>query len=318
MLTLDRKAQPLALREQRALQPTILAGLLFAALEVVPLTAEGPVTPMRAVGTCFLLVAATGLIVAGLPRSRRRPLPERGRGGRPTRLDFAGEALPPIYRALLVFSDGSREVVLEGSEPARVLMDAALLGRQLAIPLGPGWGLGESSLTDLAGSTHSNDRRFALDDRFVFEQPPFAGQRAAAYTMLWASVFVPTATFVMAAGPERHGLVPSNLSLTLPCVGALVLLVIGLWLLGFRERIELTAASVTQQRLWFRFPLSRPDVRVVTVTSAALVRPASGTAGHLLVASEAGLLALPAESREGPRLLHERGAPTPVAGRAAE
>src|SRR5262245_51477581 len=123
MLTLDRRATPLALCERSTIQPTLLGGLLFAALEIVPLSAEGPITAARAAGIAGLLAASVGLLLHGLPRSRRRSLP----AGVPTQLELGGEALPPTYRATLVLADGSRHRVLERDEPAGLLEDAAHL-----------------------------------------------------------------------------------------------------------------------------------------------------------------------------------------------
>jgi hypothetical protein len=204
MLTLDRTAQPLALSERRPLQPPFVGGLLFLGLEIVPLTAQGPGSALRVVGIGTLLLLGSLLILLGLPRTRTRPLPK---GAAPLRLELGGDALPPTYRLTLVLKDGSRHRVLEGLDPARVLEDAALLARELELSLGAGWGLREAELVELAGG--GNEQRFATHETVTFEHPPLAGQRAAAWTTLWASAFVVVATFVMVDAPERQGLVPS-------------------------------------------------------------------------------------------------------------
>ncbi len=205
------------------MQPTFVGGLLFAALEIVPLTADGPFTLLRAVGIAALLAIADGLVMVGRPRTRRRALP--GAAGVPAvRLELGGEALPPSYQVALVLADGSRHLVLEGPEPARVLGDAAHLARTIGVPLGAGWGLAEQSLGELAAGGAGKTR---LTD-FKLEHRPIAGQRAAAITTLWASSFVLIASCVMADGPERAGLVPSVLSLSLPWLSAFFLLVIGI------------------------------------------------------------------------------------------
>lgn len=317
MLTLDRTAYPLALREERPAQPLLLGGFLFAALEVVPLTASSPFTPLRIVGSLALLLTAVGLILHGRPKTLRHPLPARP-GAAPVRLELGGEELPPLYRVTLVLGDGSRHTVLEGPEPSRVLEDAAALGKALGVAFGDGWGLSAPALNDLLGASTAREKRFTEQDAFTLEHPPLPGQRAAAYTTLWASAFVLVASFVMSDGPERHGLVPSALSIVLPCLSANILLVLGFWLLGLRERVTVTPAGVKRRRLWFKSELTRVDSREVSIHGAALVRPGARSDGHLLLASEAGLFALPAVAPDGATLLEKRAGTTPAAERAAE
>ena len=313
MLTLDRTAQPLALREQRSFEPPFLGGLLFLALEVVPLTADGAVTPLRVVGIAGLLLVGGLLVAVGLPRSRRVALPA---GAHPLRLELAGDALPPTYRVTLVFRDGTRRRLLEGPDPARILEDGVVLGRELSVPLGAGWGLGEVELVELASG--GDEKRFATNEAVTFEHPPLAGQRTAAWTTLWAFAFVVVATVVMANGPEHHGLVPSTLAVTLPALGALSLLLVGLWLLGLRERVELAPTGVTRRRVLFGKSIARAEAHERRVGGAALVKPSTRSHGHLLVASRAGLLAFPAEVTEASRLLELRMHRTAATERAAE
>lgn len=317
MLTLDRKAQPLALVDERPVQPTLLGGILFLGLEIVPLTAPGPMSLLRVLGFFGLLAMGVGLMILGRPRVRSLPLPGRA-GVAPERLELSGDELPPVYRVTLVLADRSRHVVLESPDPGRLLDDAAHLAATLNVPLGHGWGLGAAAVAELVGTSPRGAKRFGPDATFTLEHPALAGQRMAAYTTLWASAFVLVASFVMSDGPERKGLVPSTLSLVLPCLGALTLLVIGLWLLGLRERVILTPRGVTRRRFWFRRELSVVEAREVRVLGAALVRPGSRSDGHLVIASEAGLFALPASAPDGAKLL-EHGAPhVPPAERAAE
>lgn len=317
MLTLDRKAQPLALVDERAVQPTLLGGVLFLGLEIVPLTAPGPMSLLRGLGFFGLLAIGVGLMIVGRPRVVCRPLPGRA-GVAPERLELGGEELPPIYRVTLVLADRSRHTVLESPDPGRVLEDAARLATALDVPLGSGWGLGAHAIAELIGTSPRAVKSFASDDGFTLQNPALAGQRMAAYTTLWASAFVLVASFVMSDGPERKGLVPSALSLVLPCLGALILLVIGLWLLGLREQVTLTPRSVTRRRFWFKRELALLDAREMQVLGAALVRPGSRSDGHVVIASDAGLFALPASAPDGARLLETRAPDVPPAERAAE
>lgn len=299
------------------MQPALLGGLLFVALEVVPLTAPGPVTPLRVVGFLLLLTLAVVFIAVGRSRARSLPLPARP-GASALRLELGGDELPPTYRVTLVLDDGSRHTVLEATDPARVLDDAEHLAKVLGVPRGTGWGLDATALDELVGTAPAPVKRFGPDDTFTLEHPPLAGQRPAAYTTLWASAFVLVASFVMSDGPERKGLVPSTLSLVLPGLGVLVLLVIGLWLLGLRESVTLTPTGLTRRRSWFRHELSAPETRVARVLGAALVRPGARSDGHLLVASDAGLMSVPASAPVGANLLERGRVPVSAAERAAE
>lgn len=317
MLTLDRTAHPLALREDRPAQPPLLGGFLFGALEVVPLTAPGPFTTPRLLGSLGLLAMAAGLVLYGRPKTLRRPLPARP-GVAPERLELGGEELPPLYRVTLVLGDASRHTVLEGPEPSRVLEDAAHLAKALGVSFGDGWGLSAAALTELLAPSPSPAKCFTEQDSFTLTHPPLPGQRAAAYTTLWASAFVLIASFVMSDGPERHGLVPGALSIVLPCLSANILLVLGFWLLGLRERVTVTPAGVKRQRLWFKTELTSVNSRDVPILGAALVRPGARSDGHLLLASKTGLFALPAAAPDGANLLENRTGATPAAERAAE
>jgi hypothetical protein len=318
MLTLDRTAQSLALREQRSMRPTFIAGLLFACMEIVPLTANTPFTPLRGVGIGLLLVMAIALVRSGLPGTRTLALPRAATGAAPVSVAFEGESLPPLYRALLVFADGSRAAVLESGDPARVLDDAAFLSRSLQLSLGNAWGLEPHSLLDLTRPISQEQPLSAAASAYVGVHTPLPGQRAAAYTTLWASGFVLIASFVMSDGPERHGLVPSVLSVTLPCLAGLVLLGMALWMLGLREELSVTGAGYTRRRTWFGLALGSPVVREARVGLSALVTPADGAAGHLLLATDRGLVAVTAESKEGTRWLGRHPSPSIAPGRAAE
>lgn len=314
MLTLDRTAKPLALRERRSLEPPFIGGLMFIALEVVPLTADAPLTPLRVVGIVGLALIGGALVKRGLPRTRRVPLPA---GAAPLRLELGGDALPPTYRASLVREDASRARVLEGRDPARVLEDAVALARELGVPLGAGWGLTEAELVDLAAG--GDEQRFASNEPVTFEHPPLAGQRAAAWTTLWAFAFVVIAMFVMVDGPERHHtIVPSALALTLPALGALSVLLLALWLFGLRERVVLAPTGLTRQRLWFGRSIAPVEAHDLRVGAAALVKPSTRSHGHLLVASRTALVALPAEVTEPARLLELREHGAATTERAAE
>jgi hypothetical protein len=295
MLTLDRKQRPLAVREQQGYEPSFLAGLLFAALAVVPLSSPGLQAPLRILGLLLLASASVLLVALGIPRTRRRSLPEltshpfkRDRG---IALALDGYALPPTYRAVIVFADGARRTVLEHSEPSAVLEDAVFLSQELGLPLVAGWGLDEGRI-DMLLRASDHAPRWDHDGPLTFDSPPFAGQRHAAWTTLWACAFVVVATFLMSES-ARAKVSPSLLSLVLPGLGALVVLLVGLWLIGARGTLVLGPTGVTRHRYWFNFELGRVEAVQLHVAAAAVVLPPGGSVGHLVVSSGAKLCTFP-------------------------
>jgi hypothetical protein len=297
MLTLDRKQQPPTLRERRAMRPLLLGGLLYLGLAVVPLSAAGPFSALRALGLCILLGAAALLIGLGLPRTREHPLPPRASRvprveERPVELELTSDALPPVYRAELVYADGTRRVLLERPEPAGVLADAVELARALEVPLSPGWGLDQHALDDLvAAGTAPEAYRFA-DTPLRLEWAAFAGQRNAAITTIWAAGFVLVATFVMSAS-ARATVTPGALSIVLPCIGAILVLVVGLWIFGLRGEVVVTPTNVTTTRSWFARPLGKKENVATEIRAAAVVQPPGAIEGHVLLATARGYLAFP-------------------------
>jgi hypothetical protein len=297
MLTLDRKQQPLGVREQRGFEPPFLAGLMFAGLGVVPLSSPGPITAFRLLGLFGLAAASALLILRGVPRRRERALPGLGTsagntGERAVALELDGFALPPTYRVVMVLANGSRRTVLERSEPAGVLEDAEVLSRELGLPLAPGWGLDQSALDALV---HPRARRWETQGTITFDSPPLAGQRDAAWTTLWASAFVLVATIMMSES-AREKVSPSVLSLVLPGLGALLVLLLGIWLVGFRGSLVLGPTGVTRRKFWFGVELGRPEAVEFAVAAASVVVPKGGAVGHLVISNGRSLFAFPARA----------------------
>jgi hypothetical protein len=322
MLTLDRKQQPPTLRERRTMRPLVLGGLLYVGLAVVPLSAEAPFSTLRVAGVAILLGAAALLIALGLPRTRLRPLPRRASlapegEGHSLELVLTSDVMPPVYRAELVGAGGSRQVVLERSEPAGVLADAVELARELAVPLSPGWGLDQQALDELVEPRAASSLPRFADAPLKLEWAAFAGQRNAAITTIWAAGFVLVATFVMSES-ARASVTPGALSVVLPCIGAIVVLVIGLWIFGLRGEIVVTESSVTTARAWFKWPLGSKSSVATELRAAVVVMPPGGVEGHLVLATARGYLSFPVRGTM-PRELQEPGSlPTAPQTRAAE
>jgi hypothetical protein len=295
MLTLDRKQQPPTLRDRRAARPLLLGGLLFAGLAVVPLSADAPFTGMRVLGLVLLLGLAAVHVALGVPRTRVRPLPARASSfprleDRPLRLELSGDVMPPSYRAELVHANGSREVVLERSEPAGVLTDALELASLLEIALLPGWGLDRPALDALVEPSPGARETHFANAPLEVDSPAFAGQKNAAITTLWAAGFVLAATVVMSES-ARANVTPGALSVALPCIGAFIVLVIGLWILGLRGKVVVGPAGVARQSFWFRWPLGRAAVFEAGIRAATVVTIPGSSEGHLVLATTRGYLA---------------------------
>ncbi len=321
MLTLDRTQRPLAVRERQGFGPPFLAGLLFAALGVVPLSSTEPLTTLRVSGLLGLAAASALLVTLGIPRSRRRALPGVDASAmkardRVTALELDGYPLPPTYRVVMVLADGSRRTVLERNEPAGVLDDATALSAELGLPLSPGWGLDAGALELLA---HPSDQapRWEPEAPITLESPPFAGQRNATWTTLWASAFVLVATILMTES-ARAKVTPSALSLVLPGLGALLVLLIGIWLVGFRGSLVLGPTGVTRRKFWFGFELGRPEAVELRVTAAVVVVPKGGSVGHLVVSNGQSLFAFPARAGTPQATLLRAAFSPEAAHRAAE
>ena len=319
MLTLDRTQEPLALLERRSAQPTVLGGLLYAGLAIVPLTSEAPLSGLRLVGLLGLALVAGALVVSGLPKTRPRPLPTPSGTGseRYEALELGAEPLPLTYRASLVLADGSRQVVLERNEPAGVLADADSLARSLSVPLTPGWGLDDAELGEILHPPAHASPRWHGDTPLTFDTLPFAGQRKAALTTLWAAAFVLVATILMSAS-ARTKVTPGLLSVALPVVSALLVLLVALWLLGVRGRLSLGPTGVTRRRFWFGLELGQPEAVKLAIRGAAVVSPAAPTLSHLLLATNEGLVAFAVRGGKPQAAALKNIPPTQAAHRAAE
>jgi hypothetical protein len=321
MLTLDRKQQPPTLRERRAMRPLLLGGLLYVGLAIVPLSADAPLTLARVLGLALLLGAAALLVVLGLPRTRHRALPARASSiarseDRPLRLELVGDVMPPVYRAELVHGDGSRELLLERSDPAGVLTDAVELARALEVPLSPGWGLDQQALDELTDPVAESALERLSGVPLEVESPTFAGQRNAAFTTLWAAAFVLTATVVMSES-ARATVSPGALSVALPCLGAILVLLVGLWILGLRGRLVIGRTGASRERSWFKWQLGPSTPVEGRIHALAHVAPPGSDEGHVVLATSKGYVAFLVRGTM-PQALQLRGASPASQTRAAE
>jgi hypothetical protein len=318
MLILDQNQEGLALLRRRPAKPSIIAGCLFGALACVPVVSGAEMSGTRVVTTAGLALVALCLIWLGRPSDIKKPLPA----------EFAKSRLPAAalielggsdsYQARLVRSDGSSLLLFERSEPAGVVHDVLALTNRYSLPVRPGWMLDDVAWAVLSQPSSAARAGRGLSAPIVTESWPLERQRTAAYTTLWAGLFILVVSIAMAVSPYRSGVTPSLLSVMLPLLTIVYVLLVGAWLLGLRQRVTFRATGLEQLRTWFKRPLGRVKTVEVKIHAVFPVGPKSASIRHALVVTEAGLLAYPVDIPVAEQLAfadHDIGR---AAGRAAE
>lgn len=309
MIVLEQDREGARLLERRPCQPVALVGTLFLALALLPLISEGPVDMLRAITALSLALVAVLCFVLGLPRARRLPLPAVATT---QRLVLSGTSNIEGYVVRAV-PGSDRSVVLAGADPGCVLSDALALSALLGVPLEPGWGLDRDALRLLRSPENAPllTQPLELRHRIVPDQAIGTG------TTLWAALFIPSATTVLALSPARPSLTPTVLALVLPALTALYALVVGLWLLGLRETLTLEGGHLTRRRLWFKKPLGSA-LETPGVVGLYAVSPLGGRATHVLAATRNGPAGFSTDARAGEVVSQHAVADVVAAGRAAE
>jgi len=229
---------------------------------------------------------------------------------------LTGSADVDVYRAELLFKDGSRCLTLERPEPAGVVRDALRLARQLGVGVEPGWGLDHPMLAQLDGSRSAPARAFLEPVTSIAF--PFRRQHIAAVTTIWGGAFVFVVATAMALSPYRPIDRPSALSIVLPGLSVLAVLAVGFWLLGLRERLVLDSQGVTRDRLLFGRPIGPRQHFPGTISGIFPVSPAPGPTRHVLVGTTREALAFPVDAGAGLELARHNPAFDRATGRAAE
>jgi hypothetical protein len=310
MVVLEHDPEGMRLVERQPPKPVAVAGVLFLALGLLPLVNEGPLTAPRLATALALALGAVLCFVLGVPRVRRRALPQRAVG---QRLVLAGTSNIEGYAIDLVAPSGAIRGVLSGADPGRVLTDGLTLSAELGVPLEPGWGLGREALHEFGTQASP----LFLAQPLVVTHRVVPDQAIGTGTALWAAAFVPAATIVLAVSPARPNLTPTALALVLPGLTALYALVVGLWLLGLRETLALGGRRVTRRRHWFGRALGA-TLETTGVIGLHPVAPLGGPSRHLLVATEIGPLAIRTDPQAGVAVSDYLSAEDRAAGRAAE
>jgi hypothetical protein len=317
MLILEENADGMAIVRTRPARPLWIAGCLFAALGVLPFLPAGVTLPRLATGL-FLCGVGLVLVLLGRPKRTREALPA-GRGGRSAVAAVVltgGSAELEVYRAELLLKDGSRRLVLERSEPGGVVRDALRLAGQLGVPVEPGWGLDHHMLAQLDGSRSAPAR--ALLEPVTSIAFPFRRQHIAAVTTIWGGAFVFVIATAMTLSPYRPIDRPSALSIVLPALSVVAVLAVGFWLLGLRERLVVDSTGVTRDRLLFGRPMGPRQHFPGAISGIFPVSPEPGPILHVLVGTQEGAVAFPADSDTGLELARHDPAFDGATGRAAE
>jgi hypothetical protein len=317
MLILEQDKDGMVLVRLSPAKPSVIAGGLFGALATVPILSGTTLSGPRLVTTLALSTVAAALVWLGRPMRRKLPLPvelQKGRHTATTRIELGGS---DSYQARLARGDGSSTLLFERNEPAGVIRDVLSLTARHSVSVRPAWGLTDVAWAVVA-QLPSAGRERPLESPVVAECWPLQRQRTAAYTTLWAGLFVLVVAFIMAVSPYRSGITPSALSVLLPALTALYVLVVGLWLLGLRERLTLQSSGVERATFWFGRPLGQVKATPARVHAAFTVAPKSVSIRHVVVATGNGPLAFAVDPEVAEKLSvrdHEIG---PAAGRAAE
>jgi hypothetical protein len=315
MLILDENAGGMAIVRTRPARPLWIAGCLFAALGVLPFLPAQLTLPRLLTGLALLGVGLV-LVLLGAPKRSREPLPARSGRAAVAAVALTGSAEPELYQAELLLKDGSRRLVLERTEPAGVVRDALRLARQLGVRVEPGWGLDHPMLAQLDGSSSAPPR--ALVQPVTSIAYPFRRQHIAAITTIWGGAFVFVVAAAMALSPYRPIDRPSALSILLPGLSVLLVLAVGFWLLGVRERLVLGPTGVTRDRLLFGRPIGPRQHFPGEISGIFPVSPCAGPSLHVLVGTAGETLAFPADAGAGRELARHIPPFEGATGRAAE
>ena len=293
---------------RRPLRGVALASVGGIRLSLGPLFIAPDPTPLRL--ACFAVLAVASVSLAYLGWAR----PERVEVRRvPSGISWGGETLPapahvaldgdpteepPLYRAVVCFSDGTRRVALERDEPGPVLADAFELSKRLELDLVPGWGLERHCSANglfAAWQGAVEGAPSSATHASVAEVSVWHAQRRVAGTTFVAGVFVLVSTAVFARSPDRS-VGPSTLEIVLPVLAACFGIVLGTILFGMRRRIEHSSGDIDGTLLLYGIPIGQKTRLGSGVTRAFAVAPDRGPARHVLFATPSGPTSVAAPS----------------------
>jgi hypothetical protein len=204
------------------------------------------------------------------------------------------ETVDPTYRAELVFETGQRELLLEHSEPARVLRDLSVLLPRLELPVRVGWGLPESARPWQSPSLPPASARKVDAELETIAVEPSTSSRRPALALMIGGVMLGALQTILITSAVRRASHVSLLSLSLALASVATVLAIGS--IVWSRRIVVTTGG----RVAVRVRMLGIDAGVLGEVDAPLsdawpVSPDGGTPRHVLVATAAGPLSIPCE-----------------------
>ena len=285
----------------------LLGGIALGALGILFLFAPPPYTTTRLLASGVLLAVAGALFVRSLPRSRSARL-DLGRlllvlpdgselscaAARVLLLSAAPHLTSPggryAYRVELELGPGQRALLLEHSDPARVLSDLTALLKHLDLPVRTGWGLPPNAAPWLGAEPRTGEvQATPLELRAV----PFASQRPAGVTVLVGALAIGTIMLLMHVARLDRGASTSTLSMVLgiATIGALFVIAAAL----LTDELRVTSAGGAIAIEWRTLGVCRKRLTLPpgSLHGAWAVSPAASEAHHVLIQTTNELFALP-------------------------
>jgi hypothetical protein len=304
------------LRAPLRLRPPALVAVAFWLMTPLPLFVPERSGTVHYAFSALLAAIGVALVLASL----RRPASRLEFGPRLLRTDDRTRAiaearelvlsgayenvLEPAYRAELVFDSGHRELLLESSEPARVVRDLAVLLPRLELPVRLGWGLPEGARPwQSRPSSPGSTRRAGVPlEPIELESSPSA-RRPALALIIGAIALGALQVILITSALNRESHI-SPLSLALPLSSVVTVLLIGL--VVWSRRIIVTAdRHVSIQVRILGIDLVKLGEAKAPVWDAWAISPEGGKPCHVLIATEAGPLSVPCEGDTAATLARE-------------
>jgi hypothetical protein len=304
------------LRAPLRIRPPALVAIAFWLMTPLPLLVPERSGTVHYAFSALLAAVGVALVLGSL----RRPASRLEFGPRLFRTDDRTRAIAearelllsgasedtfePAYRAELVFDNGQRELLLEYSEPARVMRDLAVLLPRLELPVRLGWGLPEGARPWQwrPGSQASTHKAGVLLEPITVESPASARRPALALIIGAIALGALQAILITSALNRESNISPLSLALSLSSVVTVLLIGIIVW----SRRIIVTAdRQVSIQVRILGIDLVKLGESKAPVRDAWAVSPEGGTPRHVLIATEAGPLSVPCEGNRAATLARE-------------
>jgi hypothetical protein len=312
MVLVESDERSATLRAPLKLRPAVLVAVAFWVTAPLPLFVPDRSGTVHYAFSALLVAIGAVLALSSIrrPASRLefgprifrtddhvRPIAE----AREVVLTGGDDAVEPTYRAEIVFESGHRELLLEHSEPARVLRDLSVLLPRLDLPVRAGWGLPDGARPWRSPSAPPASPRTpdAELEPIVVERA--ASARRPAQALLFGGVGLGALQTILITSAVKRASYVSPLSLGLALSSVTIVLTIGL--IVWSRRIVVSA----DRRVTVRVRILGMEVGTLGQADAPLsdawpVSPDGGTPRHVLMATAAGPLSFPCEGKGAPAL----------------